>query len=35
MVRKLKTEKDEYKLEKYKTDLDEEVYGLAKHAVGC
>ena len=29
LEKKLKTEKDEYKLEKYKIDLDEEVYGLA------
>jgi len=29
LEKKLETEKDEYKLEKYKIDLDEEVYGLA------
>ena len=29
LEKKLETEEDEYKLEKYKIDLDEEVYGLA------
>ena len=29
LEKKLETEKDDYKLEKYKIDLDEEVYGLA------
>jgi len=29
LEKKLETEQDEYKLEKYKIDLDEEVYGLA------